>query len=61
MIPYYFRELGILMTGGTKRQITVSTIQEAEFYADHGFDDILYAFPITADKITRSVSICVVF
>ena len=34
------------MTGGTRRCITVSTLAEAEFYADNGFDDILYAYPI---------------
>jgi D-serine deaminase-like pyridoxal phosphate-dependent protein len=29
---------GILATGGTKRCITVSTLAEAEFYADAGFE-----------------------
>ncbi|XP_041352165.1 D-threo-3-hydroxyaspartate dehydratase-like [Gigantopelta aegis] len=50
-------ELAVLQTGGKKQHITVSTIQEAEFYAENGFDDILYAYPITADKITRCVNI----
>ncbi len=29
---------GILATGGSKRCITVSTLAEAEFYADAGFE-----------------------
>ena len=41
------------MTGGTKRKIVVSTVSEAEFYADNGFDDILFAFPIVKERITK--------
>ena len=41
------------MTGGTKRKIVVSTLAEADFFASHGFDDILYAYPITASKLQR--------
>ena len=41
------------MTGGKKRKIEVSTIAEAEFYADHGFDDILYGSPIVQQRITK--------
>ena len=44
-------ELGALQTGGTRRRITVSTLAEAQFFADGGFDDILYAVPITPDKL----------
>ena len=44
-------EGGSLQTGGTRRAITVSTLAEAEFFAAGGFDDILYAVPITADKL----------
>jgi D-serine deaminase-like pyridoxal phosphate-dependent protein len=40
-----------LQTGGTKRHITVSTLAEANFFADGGFDDIIYAVPLTADKV----------
>eukprot|EP00117_Sycon_ciliatum_P020539 scpid85058/ scgid4523/ D-serine dehydratase; D-serine deaminase len=39
-----------LMTGGSCSCIAVSTVAEAEFYADHGFDDILYAYPIAGEK-----------
>lgn len=46
-------ELGEMMTRGTKRCITVSTVDEAEFYASHGFDDILYAYPITQERLER--------
>ena len=48
-----FREGGELMTGGTKRKITVSTIMEAEFYAENGFEDILFASPIVKERISR--------
>lgn len=41
-----------LMTGGTKRKIVVSTVREAEFFADHGFDDILFASPIVRERLS---------
>ena len=44
-------EAGVIATGGTRRRVTVSTIAEARFFADAGFDDILYAVPLTADKV----------
>lgn len=37
--------------------ITVSTVAEAEYYSRHGFDDITYAFPITADKLPECAEI----
>lgn len=40
-----------LLTGGTKRRCVVSTLAEATFLADGGFDDILYAVPLTPDKV----------
>ena len=46
-------EGGLLMTGGSKSTIVVSTIKEAEFFASGGFDDILYASLFTEDKIKR--------
>ena len=33
----------LLQTGGRKSRIVVSTLAEAAFYADAGWDDILYA------------------
>lgn len=44
-------ECADIMTGGTRRCIVVSTLAEASFYADHGFDDILYAYPLPFDKV----------
>jgi len=41
------------MTNGTKRHIVVSTLAEAEFYASHGFDDVLFAQPLTQEKVPR--------
>ncbi|XP_078119767.1 D-serine dehydratase isoform X1 [Sander vitreus] len=44
-------ECADIMTGGSRRCIVVSTLAEACFYADHGFDDILYAYSLPFDKI----------
>ena len=41
------------MTGGTKKRIVVSTIAEAEFFADNGFDDILYGVIYTHQQLPR--------
>lgn len=46
-----------LLTGGTRRRITVSTVAEAEFYAAGGFDDILLAVPLTPDKVGAAVQL----
>jgi D-serine deaminase-like pyridoxal phosphate-dependent protein len=35
--------------------ITVSTLAEAHYFASHGFKDILYAVPLSPDKITESL------
>ncbi|KAH8061689.1 D-serine ammonia-lyase [Aureococcus anophagefferens] len=40
-----------IATGGTKRKLTVSTLAEAFFLEAGGFDDIVYAVPLTPDKI----------
>jgi D-serine deaminase-like pyridoxal phosphate-dependent protein len=50
-------ELGALQTQGTKRRITCSTLAEAEFFAAGGFDDILYAVPITPDKLPEAAAL----
>lgn len=44
-------ECADIMTGGSQRCIVVSTLAEACFYADHGYDDILYAYSIPFDKV----------
>uniref|UniRef100_A0A673X3M3 Zgc:162816 n=1 Tax=Salmo trutta TaxID=8032 RepID=A0A673X3M3_SALTR len=46
-------ECGDIMTGGSRRCIVVSTLAEAGFYADHGYDDILYAYSVPFDKVER--------
>ena len=40
-----------LATGGTRRRLVCSTLAEASFLAQHDFDDILYAVPLTPDKL----------
>ena len=47
-------EAATIQTGGTKRRVVCSTLAEAEFLASGGFDDILYAVPITADKLAAA-------
>jgi len=50
-------EVGVITTGGSKRCITVSTVREAEVFADDGFDDILLAAHFAHDKIPRQVDL----
>lgn len=38
---------------GVKTSLTVSTLKEAEYFAAHGFTDLLYAVCITPDKFPR--------
>ena len=45
------------MTGGTRRGIVVSTLAEARFFADGGFDDILYAYPLPFDKVEECATL----
>jgi len=47
-------EGGILQTGGSKRCIVVSTLTEAEMYANNGFDDILYGYPLLEQHMSRN-------
>lgn len=46
-------EVADLATGGRRSGITVSTLKEAEHFADAGYDDILYAVGITPNKFAR--------
>ncbi|KXJ17400.1 uncharacterized protein LOC110234072 [Exaiptasia diaphana] len=50
-------EAGYLMTNGTKRCIVVSTLAEAEFFADGGFDDITYGRLITPNCIPHAAKL----
>ncbi len=47
-------EIAQIQTAQSFGGITVSTMAEARFYADNGFTDILYAFPITPDKLKEA-------
>lgn len=48
-------ECADIMTGGSRRCIVVSTLAEATFYADNGFDDILYAYCLPFDKVPELI------
>ena len=44
-------EAALAMCDGRTGPITVSTLREADYFADHGFTDILYAVGITSNKM----------
>lgn len=46
-------EVGSIATGGRNRCVCVSTLAEAEFFAQGGFDDMIYAMLISDNKIPR--------
>ncbi|MBI2212975.1 MAG: alanine racemase [Acidobacteria bacterium] len=46
-----------LQHGGPKGPITVSTLAEAEFFAEAGFDDITWAVPVAPSKLERALGI----
>jgi D-serine deaminase-like pyridoxal phosphate-dependent protein len=50
-------EIGRMQHGGNPGPITVSTLAEAEFFADAGFSDITYAFPIPPEKLARAAAL----
>lgn len=50
-------EIGLLQHGGNAGPITVSTLAEAEFFADAGFGDITYAVPIPPEKVGRAAAL----
>ncbi|KAJ0011864.1 hypothetical protein NQD34_012839 [Periophthalmus magnuspinnatus] len=50
-------ECADIMTGGSRRCIVVSTLAEACFYADYGFDDILFAYSVPFDKVERCAAL----
>ena len=43
--------------GGHIGPITVSTLAEAEYFADRGFTDITYGFPIAPEKLDRAAAL----
>lgn len=50
-------EIGRMQHGGGRGPITVSTLAEAEFFADAGFRDITYAVPIAPEKLPRAAAL----
>jgi D-serine deaminase-like pyridoxal phosphate-dependent protein len=50
-------EIARMQHGGGIGPITVSTMAEAEFFADAGFRDITYAVPIAPDKLPRAAAL----
>ncbi len=46
-------EVARLATAGHSGGITVSTLKEAEYFAEHGFNDIAYAVGIAPAKLAR--------
>jgi D-serine deaminase-like pyridoxal phosphate-dependent protein len=50
-------EIARMQHGGGIGPITVSTMAEAEFFADAGFRDITYAVPIAPEKLPRAAAL----
>jgi D-serine deaminase-like pyridoxal phosphate-dependent protein len=50
-------EIARMQHGGAIGPITVSTMAEAEFFADGGFGDITYAVPIAPEKLARAAAL----
>jgi len=50
-------EIARMQHGGATGPITVSTMAEAEFFADGGFRDITYAVPIAPEKLSRAAAL----
>lgn len=48
-------EGGIIQTGGTKKCLIVSTLNEDELYANAGFEDILYGYPLLKSHMKRNL------
>jgi D-serine deaminase-like pyridoxal phosphate-dependent protein len=50
-------DVALLASGGKPGPITVSTLKEAEQFAQHGFTDILYAVGATPNKLQHAIRI----
>jgi D-serine deaminase-like pyridoxal phosphate-dependent protein len=50
-------EIARMQTSDGMPGITVSTLAEARFYQKSGFNDITYAFPITANKLSEAAEL----
>ena len=47
-------EAAKMQTGGTRRCLVTSTMAETEMLAAAGFDDVLYAYPLSAAHMERN-------
>jgi len=52
----WISEIAAIATGESKRRITVSTVREAEVFANEGYNDIIFAAHFSPDKIPRYVN-----
>jgi len=50
-------EIARMQTSAEAPGITVSTLAEARFYQKAGFNDITYAFPISANKLSEAAAL----
>jgi D-serine deaminase-like pyridoxal phosphate-dependent protein len=50
-------EIGNLQLAAGAAGITVSTLYEAQVFADHGFDDITWAFPLIHSRIDDALAL----
>lgn len=50
-------EIALMVGKGSVGPITVSTLKEAEYFADAGFKDIIYAVSMVPDKLERAKDI----
>jgi D-serine deaminase-like pyridoxal phosphate-dependent protein len=50
-------EIGKLQQSMGATGITVSTLQEAHAFADHGFDDITWAFPVILNRLNEAAEL----
>lgn len=50
-------EIGNLQLAAGAAGVTVSTLYEAEVFADHGFDDITWAFPLIHSRIDDALAL----
>ena len=48
----------LIQTNNRTSKITVSTLAEAEWFAEAGFSDIVYAVPIDPTKVERAARLC---
>ncbi len=50
-------EIGRMQRALGATGITVSTLQEARVFADHGFDDITWAFPVILNRVDEAMEL----